>query len=132
VGRHHLASFPVAVAIVLVAVSGAAAQQTAALSVGARVAPTCSVSVEPSTTRDDFSPAVRVRCGNSGLRVLRVSTDRGDGIRPTTTFAGSQLPAGGEVVFVVPVTLVTVASRLPVVAPPPPPERRPVRVTLDF
>jgi hypothetical protein len=110
----------------------AQARQSTALSIGARVAPKCSITVEPSTTRDDQSPAVRVQCGRSNLHVLRVTTDRGDDLRPLTTFAGSQLQAGGEVVFVVPVTLDTVASRLPVIAPPPPPDRRPIRVTLDF
>jgi hypothetical protein len=130
VSRHHFILS--SVAIVLASATSAAAQQSAALSVGARVAPQCSINVEPSTTLDDLSPAVRVRCGNRGLRVLRVSTDRGDGLKPSTTFAGSQLRAGGEVVFVVAQPLATLASRLPVFAPPPQPDRKPVRVTLDF
>lgn len=110
----------------------AGAQQAAALSVGARVVPTCTISVDPSTTLDAQSSNVRVQCGRSGLRMLRVSTDRGDGLQPVTTFASRQLRAGGEVAFVVAQPLATVANLLPVFAMPPGPDRRPVTVTLDF
>lgn len=107
----------------------AGAQQSAVLTVGARVAPTCLITVD---TESKDAPAVRVQCGRSGLRVVRVTTDRGDGLQPVTTFAGRQLAAGGDVRFVVAEPLATVASRLPVFAAPPPPDRRPVIVTLDF
>lgn len=107
------------------------AQQSAALSVGARVAPQCRISVDPADVAGQ-SPSVRVQCGRSGLRVLRVTTDRGDGLLPIATFAGRQMRAGGEVAFVIAQPLATVASLLPVIAPPPPVDRRPVTVTLDF
>lgn len=110
--------------------SAAVARQSATLSVGARVAPTCAIHVDASTTSD--RAGVRVQCGRSGLRVLRVTTDRGDGLQPVVTFAGNQLRAGGEVTFVVAQPLATLASRLPVLAAPPQPDRRPVIVTLDF
>jgi len=103
------------------------------MQVGATTKPQCRITVDDYSVSDDGSPAVKVTCGKAGLRALRVSTNRGDGIAPTMTFAGSQLLAGGEVVFVVPQILATLTStRLPVIAPPPPPDRRPVTVTLDF
>lgn len=110
--------------------AAAGAQQSAVLTVGARVAPTCTITVDATTAGD--APSARVQCGRRGLRVVRVTTDRGDGLQPVTTFAGRQLKAGGEVRFVVAQPLATVASLLPVFAAPPQPERRAVTVTLDF
>lgn len=112
--------------------AAAVAQQSTALAVGARVAPTCTIRVDPSTTRDADSSGVRVLCGRNGLRALRVSTDRGDVLHTFATLTGAQLRAGGEVAFVVAQPLATVASRLPVFAAPPAPGRSPVTVTLDF
>jgi len=115
---------------VIPAIAGA---QSAMMQVGATVKPQCRITVDDFSVSDDRSPAVKVTCGKAGLRALRVSTNRGEGIAPAMTFAGSQLLAGGEVVFVVPQILATLTStRLPVIAPPPPPDRRPVTVTLDF
>jgi hypothetical protein len=113
-------------------VSQAQPQAQTAMRVGATVAPRCTITVDQSVVADDRSPSVRVVCSRSGLRSLRVTTSRGDSIQPTTTFAGAQLQAGGEVVFVVPIVLATVASNLPVIAPPAPPDRRPITLTLDF
>jgi hypothetical protein len=110
----------------------AVARQSATLSVGARVAPACAIHVDAPTISDANRAGVRVQCGRSGLRVLRATTDRGDGLQPVVTFAGKQLRAGGEVTVVVAQPLATVASRLPVLAAPPQPDRRPVLVTLDF
>jgi hypothetical protein len=107
-------------------------QAQGAMRVGATVAPRCTISVDTSVVADDRNPSVRVVCSRSGLRKLRVTTSRGDNVQPTTTFAGAQLQAGGEVAFVIPVVLATVAGSLPVFAPPAPPDRRPLTLTLDF
>ncbi len=129
--KHHSLSLLAAGLLAVSAGVPATAQQTTALSIGARVAPLCRINVDPATA-DGEIPSVRVQCGRSGLRVLRVTTDRGDGLQPVTTFAGNQLRAGGEMRFVVAQPLATVASLLPVFAPPPQPNRQPVTVTLDF
>ena len=115
----------------LVAGAGFASAQATAMSVGARVAPQCRISVDTAPDATE-APGVRVTCGRAGLRVLRVTTDRGDGLEPVTTFAGNQLRAGGEVRFMVVQPLATVASLLPVFSMPASPDRRPVTVTLDF
>jgi hypothetical protein len=115
----------------LLAAAGLASAQTTALSVGARVSPQCRISVDASPDATQ-APGVRVTCGRAGLRVLRVTTDRGDDLAPVTTFAGNQLRAGGEVRFMVVQPLATVASQLPVFAMPAQPNRKPVTVTLDF
>jgi hypothetical protein len=123
-------SLSVAVGASLV-IAGVASAQTTALTVGARVAPQCRINVDaaPDATQ---APGVRVTCGRAGLRVLRVTTDRGDGLEPVTTFAGNQLRAGGEVRFMVVEPLATVASLLPVFAMPAQPDHKPITVTLDF
>jgi hypothetical protein len=110
----------------------AGAQQSAGLSVGARVAPHCTISVDRVAVLDADNSGVRVVCGKSALRALRISTDRGDILEAFTTLASAMRRAGGEVAVAVPQLLGTVASRLPVFAMPAQPERRPVLVTLDF
>jgi hypothetical protein len=112
--------------------SSADGRQAAGLSIGARVAPTCTISVDPTTIAEADSAGARVQCGRNALRVLRVTTDRGDGLEPVTTLAGRQLLAGGEVRVVVSQPLATVASLMPVLAPPAPLDRKPVLVTFDF
>jgi len=106
--------------------------QSAGLSVGARVAPQCRFNVESTAFEDGRSPGVRVQCGRSGLRVLRVTTDRGDGLQPTATIAGRQMLAGGEMFYLAAQPLATVASLRPTFAPPPPVDPRPITITLDF
>lgn len=112
--------------------TSAQAQAPTAMHVGATVAPRCTITIDENGVSDDRSPSVRVVCSRSGLRNLRVTTSRGDNISPTTTLTGAQLQAGGEVVFVVPIVLATVAGNLPVMAPPPAPNRRTLTLTLDF
>lgn len=107
-------------------------QDRGAMQVGATVAPRCTVSIDVTEVTDDRSPSVRVVCSRSGLRNLRVSSSRGDTVQPTATFVGAQRQAGGELVFVVPVVLATVASNLPIITVPAQPDRRPFTVTLDF
>jgi hypothetical protein len=105
---------------------------TAAMQVGATVAPQCRIVVDEPATDADRSPSVRVTCGRRGLRVLRVSSSSGtdSAARQLAAMELSGMRAGGEVAFVVPHALATVASRDPFVAPPA--AREPVVITLDF
>src|SRR5262249_3779690 len=68
------------------------AQAQAALHVGATVVPHCRITV------DDQSPTVTASCAASTLRALRVTTNRGDLLRP---IAGRRIRAGGDATFVV-------------------------------
>ena len=107
--------------------------QTAAMHVGATVAPRCRINVEPDANDAGRGPGVRVQCGRAGLKALRVTTDRGDGLRPMITVAGRQMLAGGDVLYLAPPQpLATLASLRPAFAPPPPADQRPVTITLDF
>ena len=73
-----------------------AVQTQAPLQVSVTVVPHCRISVDGSSAAG--GPAVTASCAASTLRVLRVTTSRGDSIRPR---AGRQLHAGGDAVFVV-------------------------------
>lgn len=86
-------------------------QATAALQVAARVAPVCSI-ITSSSERDAFkTPSIRLRCGHSALRAIRVSTDSGEGVVGMSDPAARQWLSGGEVVFSLTTALATVASR---------------------
>jgi hypothetical protein len=134
-GRLSLYSCAAGIAVSLVVSPTSASAQgraTSTLSVIARVAALCTVTVDETVASSDRSPAVRVACSRSGLRALRVTTNRGDSIELSTTFLGVERRAGGEVEFFVPVVLATLASTRPATAPVPPLDRAPVTVTLDF
>jgi len=108
----------------------AAQAPSAAMQIGATVAPQCRIAVDEATTSDDRSPAVHVVCGRRALRTLRVSSDEGAANRPVAA-AGRSVRAGGEIVFVVPYAVATIASRVPSVPSQAAP-RQPVTLTLDF
>jgi len=74
----------------------AIAQTQATLVVGATVVPHCRISVDNGVAAG--GPAVTASCAASSLRVLRVTTSRGESIRPR---AGHRVRAGGDAVFVV-------------------------------
>lgn len=74
------------------------AQQSAAMRVGAYVAPKCRIDVDEATTAGGN---IRVACGRSTFRLLRVSTDRDERLEPLAPLAAT-LQAGGELVFPVP------------------------------
>lgn len=106
----------------------------AGLRVGARVAPACSILAEPSDADAGNSASVRVMCGRSALRALRVSmaSGSGDDVTPVATLAGRQRLSGGEVVFTVPNLVATLASLRPVLGLPHATEPPTVVVTLQF
>jgi len=112
----------------------AQAVAVAALHVGARVAPACSIVVESSDVNAGNSPSVRVVCARSALRTLRASADSGSGedATPLLSFAGRQRLSGGEVIVMVPNLLATLASRGLVSSLPPTTDPAPVVVTLHF
>jgi hypothetical protein len=127
----------VAAVLVLLALSvppAVRAQGVAALRVGARVAPACSVFVDSSAADVSTSPSVRVVCGRSALRALRVSADSGSGedIAPVVGVAGRQQLSGGEVVFTVPSLVATLASRGLVSSLPRATQPATVVITLHF
>ncbi len=78
--------------------SVAVAQQSAAMQVGASVAPRCRIDVDEAPTAVE---GIRVACGRSAFRTLRVSTDQGDRLEPVAPLAATQ-HAGGELVFRLP------------------------------
>ena len=106
---------------------------SAGLRVAARVAPVCSI-IAGSPEGDAFtSPSIRLRCGRSALRAIRVSTDSVEDVAGMPDPAPRQWLSGGEVVFSLPTALVAVASR-DIQASLPPRETEPasVVVTLHF
>lgn len=110
--------FLAAVAVVAAALSPAVAlaqSQEGVMQARVTVVPHCRISVESAPVAGE--PTVTASCATSTLRVLRVTTSRGESIRPRT---GRRLRAGGDAVFVV--------SRSQV----PDRESRTVVVTLDF
>ena len=76
---------------------------TATLQVSVRVVRYCSVSADSSAV--DSNTSVRVMCGRSALRALRVSAapDAAEYLIPLVA-AGPQRLAGGEMTFTVPAT----------------------------
>jgi hypothetical protein len=84
---------------------------TAGLRVAARVAPVCSIMTGSPEAAAFTAPSVRLLCGRSELRTLRVSTDSGEDVVGMSDPAARQWLSGGEVVFPLPTILATVASR---------------------
>ena len=82
-------------ALVAVCLPGltAIAQTQTTLVVGATVLPHCRFSTEHGG-----QPAVTASCGAANLRALRVTTSRGEPLRPAMS---RQLRAGGDAVFVI-------------------------------
>lgn len=106
--------------------SVAVAQQSA-MQVGAYVAPKCRIDVDETTI---VRGRIRVACGRSAFRVLRVSTDSGERLEPLAPLAATP-QAGGELVFPVPRSRRMVASVVPVTSPPQLTQRA-LTVTFDF
>jgi hypothetical protein len=105
---------------------------SAGLRVAARVAPSCSV-ITSASERDAFTtPSIRLRCGRSALRSIRVSTDSVEDVVGMPDPATRQWLSGGEVVFPLPTALVAVASRDIQASLPREAEPASFVVTLDF
>lgn len=78
-------------------VTSAAAQTQAALQVGATVVAHCRIAAVDGDA-GIRGPMVTASCGAADLRALRVSTSRGERLRPID---GRRLRAGGDAMFVV-------------------------------
>lgn len=113
-------------------VGRAQGRASAALRVAVRVAPVCSIFTNSPETDRFAPPSIRLLCGRTALRAIRVSTDSGEDVVPMPGPAARQWLSAGEVVFSLPTVLATVASRDVLASLPRQSEPTPVVVTLNF
>jgi hypothetical protein len=108
-------------------------QQSVQMTVSARVEAQCLIEVQQAQAPDDGqAPGVRVVCGRTAVRHLRVTSDRHGSLRPTVMASAQQMVAAEEVFYSMAQPMAALASLEPVLPPAAPIDDQPVTVTLDF